>query len=396
MGKGASILTGFSGKVGNVVGYSLKNSNNKVTQATRAYVADVNNPMSEAQAIARMKVAPVNNFYRALNPILDNSWQGTKYGQKSLQLFKKLTFGQTTGIPFVTRNEKRFFPAEYPVSVGSLPSVSVSFDAELPEIMMTSIKCPEITDQTWGELSQQLVNLNFGLKNGYKITFIAVLQREDGTFLALYTYVILDVTSQLSYSDVFDASHMGAECERNGFLFFASTDIISGPCVAGAVIVSCLDTSGKWLRSSSTMACSEAYKAQYMGVTAYRQALASYMRSSEIASTWYLNQGISGSIAAGGGSAEGGTSSNVTVVSIENNRIRIGQSQVSFAVRTMSDGTRWLAVVEDDEQQYYATVSGNEYYYSGSAVYDENTLTRFNAAGANLSGIYMVEAILVQ
>lgn len=144
------------------------------------------------------------------------------------------------------------------------------------------------------------------------------------------------------------------------------------------------------------MACSDAYKAQYMGVAAYQQALASYMRSSEIASTWYLNQGISGSIAAGGGSASGGTSSNVTVVSIENNRIRIGQSQVSFAVRTMSDGTRWLAVVEDDEQQYYATVSGNEYYYSGSAIFDENTLTRFNAAGANLSGIYSVEAILMQ
>ena len=99
MAKGPLFISTFTGKIGNVVGYNLKLSNDKVVQATRVYQPNVANPKTEPQAIQRMKLAPAVNFYRQLSRILDNAWQGQKYGNRSRQYFMSLALKQVIGIP---------------------------------------------------------------------------------------------------------------------------------------------------------------------------------------------------------------------------------------------------------------------------------------------------------
>ena len=46
------------GKIGNSIYYTIKNSNNKVTQGERIYQPNVTNPQSESQRAQRMKLKP--------------------------------------------------------------------------------------------------------------------------------------------------------------------------------------------------------------------------------------------------------------------------------------------------------------------------------------------------
>ena len=86
MAKGVGLIGNFKGKVGNTVGYSLKDSNNKQTQGIRVYQPVVRNPKTYAQAEQRMKLAPINATYRALKMIIDRGQEGLAYGNKSRSL----------------------------------------------------------------------------------------------------------------------------------------------------------------------------------------------------------------------------------------------------------------------------------------------------------------------
>lgn len=397
MAKGAILVGTFSGKLGNIVGYSLKNSSNKVTQATRAYVADVSNPQTELQAIQRLKMSPAVNFYRQLGRILNNAWQGTKYGTRSRQMFMRLALTQTTGIPFIVKNDKKFYPGEYPVSIGSIPSVVInSLGAGTVETSIKSSGSVSESD-TWGAFSQDLVNNNFGLKDGDKITFICVYQNGNGEYIPAFSYFILDVNSESTVDDVLSASNfdwddIAISNVTLGIRGFGATSVI-----AGAVIVSRLDENGKWLRSSSTMQCSAMYLANQMGSAAYAAALASYMSSSEISSDWYLNYGISGD-GTSGGSASGGESSNVQVTGISNVTLNSGAAnEHQVAIFTMSDGTKRAgrATVSGGgggSTQYVAFQSGQSFKYKTDYLADATELAAIKAVQAAVTTWYDVQA----
>lgn len=294
MAKATGLTGNFKGKVGNIVGYQLKNSNNKVTLGVRTYVAEVANPKTELQAIQRMKMAPAINFYRQLQEILDNAWQGTKYGTKSRQYFISLAMKQSTGIPFLVKGDKKFYPGEYPVAVGSIPSkkfVSLSN----PDFCETDILVDD-ESANWGEASQSIVSKNVGIKNGDKITVILVGKNSAGEYIPFYGSVIVDTTSTVTPDAVAEPGGLAISFS-NGKVDLGIFNV-SMEKVAGAIIISRLDTTGitpQWQRSNATMVCSDTYKADMMGAEKYAAAIASYMASRNYSSDWYLNIGLTGS-----------------------------------------------------------------------------------------------------
>lgn len=336
MAKGNAFIGIVSGKIGDTVGYRVANSNDKVVQGWRPYQSKVTNPKTEPQAIQRLKMAPALNFYRQLAQVLDNAWQGQRYGTKSRQYFMSLAMKQSTGIPFIQKGDKRFYPGEYPVAQGSLIRMSVSGIST--DLLTTSLVSPGISG-TWGEVSQGLINKNFGIKDGDKLTFIFVGQNLQGDYVPAYSYVVLDTTSDSSAASILASSNLSFAGTADAALTVGVVNAVSG-IVAGAVILSRLDTVGTttWQRSNSVMFCSEAYKELMMGQNAYQSAISSYMSSENVSSDWYLNVGISGNYYYQ--SDQGNSGSNLTVVSIEDRLISFDGTNKSVCIATMSDGTK--------------------------------------------------------
>ena len=337
MAKGNAFIGVVSGKIGSTVGFKISNPADKEIQGWRPYQSKVNNPRTEPQAIQRLKMAPALNFYRLLAQVLDNAWQGQRYGDISRRYFMSQAMTQVTGIPFIVKGDKRFYPGEYPVAQGSLARQSVT--AIAGNLLTTSLVSPGVTG-TWGEFSQGLVNKNFGIKDGDKLTFIFVGTTADGEYLPAYSYVILDTTNTTPAADILASSNLSfagaADAQLQVGVVNAVTDI-----VAGAVILSRLDTSSgvKWLRSNSVMFCSEDYKEVRMGTAAYQTAIISYMNTDNIQSDWYLNAGINGGMSWVGPGGNSGT--NLVVVSVSSVTVTgIAETSGPVAIATLSDGTK--------------------------------------------------------
>lgn len=375
MAKGNAFIGLVTGKLGDTVGYRIANSADKVTQGWRPYVATVNNPQTEAQSIQRLKMAPAVNFYRALGTILNNAWQGQKYGTQSRNYFMSEAMKQSTGIPFIVKGDKRFYPGEYQVAQGSLARQSVTAIAD--NLMTTSLISPGVTG-TWGEFSQGLINANFGIKNGDKLTFIFVGTSALGEYLPAYSYVILDTSNTTAATQILTSSNLSFAGEVGAALqvgvINAVTDI-----VAGAVILSRLDTSAgtRWMRSSSRMFVTEDYKEIWMGTAAYQAAITSYMKAENVSSDWYLNAGINNSMTWVG--PGGNSGSNLSVVSIANIAIEEGDNTINAAVATMSDGTKRL--YQSDGSSKYLL-----YYSSGQLL-----STIYNATNVRLTAAKRVD-----
>ena len=336
MAKGNAFIGIVTGKLGSTVGYRVANSADKEVQGWRPYKAIVDNPQTEAQSIQRLKMAPAVNFYRALGTILNNAWQGQKYGTRSRNYFMSEAMKQTTGIPFIVKGDKRFYPGEYQVAQGSLARQSVTAIAD--NLLTTSLISPGVTG-TWGEFSQGLVNRNFGIKNGDKLTFIFVGTSSIGEYLPAYSYVILDTSNTTAATDILASSNLSFVGTAGAALQVGVVNAVTD-IVAGAVILSRLETSNgiSWLRSNSRMFVTEVYRETYMGTTAYEAAIRSYMKSESISSDWYLNAGITGSMTWVG--PGGNSGSNLTVISVENLSFTSSSVNLTVAIATLSDGSK--------------------------------------------------------
>lgn len=333
MAKGPLFIGTFTGKIGNVVGYTLKDSNDKVIQATRVYQPVVSNPRTEPQAIQRMKLAPAVNFYRQMSRILDNAWQGQRYGNRSRQYFMSLAMKQTTGIPFIVKGDKGFYPGEYPIAQGSLVQFNVTaIDSSVN--LVTSIKLSSGYDfsGTWGEFSQIVINNNFGIVDGDKITVVAI-DHTNGGYVPVFSYFILNTSSTALVDDVLLSSHFSLSSGTGDYLevdFEGTSDV-----VAGGVILSRLQD-GAWLRSNSTLFCTDAYKEALMGQEAYNASIASYTDAATYVSNWYLNEGIIGgeNNYVPGGSSDG----NLTIMSLSTVEVDEATNKIA-SIALMSDGT---------------------------------------------------------
>lgn len=281
------------GKIGNSIYYTIKNSNNKVTQGERIYQPNVTNPQSESQRAQRMKMKPATNFYAALSGILDHSFQGVKYGAMSRQFFLQQAIGKTQEVfPYLLKGENKFVPGPYLMSKGYLNSLPWSLDDGVISIS-ASWSEQEASAITIGSVSKGLIAVSSFLQEGDQITLVAVMEKNiDGVsqFEPVFARFLISTNSDENFAAVV----AGWDFERgeNVFNFYHITGPEQSKTVGCCVIVSRKNVSGGevWQRSTERMAISDRVYEMYMSPSAYADALESYKRTAaSYDSDYYLN-----------------------------------------------------------------------------------------------------------
>lgn len=214
MAKGNGIVGLITGKFGNLVGYRNTNSNNRETQAVRAYVAQVANPQSSAQSLQRVKLTPAQNFFRAFQDPLDHAFQNVKFGQKNRQRFISLAMSQTT-FPGVLKGSRVIPAFPYQIAEGSLPiDVNPAYgtnDENLAISFMgiaTTVNGAAATitdDELVGAFSQMVLNANPQLANGDELHFLALVYYVNtGAIVPHQATLVLNSADTLTkLSDIF-------------------------------------------------------------------------------------------------------------------------------------------------------------------------------------------------
>lgn len=237
MAKAQGIIGNFKGKVGNMVGYQLTDSNNKQTQGIRIYQPNVKNPKTSAQAEQRAKLAPINATYRALKMIIDRGNEGLPYGNKSRLAWLKQAFN-ATNMPWFRKGATISCPVPCRLTKGSLAGLNY----EVVNSMLT-ITCQGVTDDsevdTIGKVSALLLAGYPQLKAGDQVTFIAGAPNATGISLVVSS-IIIDTTSTEATT-----------------LFLAETGVIEffgyAEAEFGSVILSREGDGGEHLRSSESL-----------------------------------------------------------------------------------------------------------------------------------------------
>lgn len=237
MGKGLGIIGNFKGKVGNIVGYNLKDSNNKQTQGLRAYQPVVRNPKTAAQAEQRAKMAPINATYRALKGIIDRGQEGVAYGNKSRLRFLSEAMKQFDG-PWFEKGDAVTLPIKTNITRGSLQGFyagNMSVDNSEFELNVGSAE----TFATIGALTTALLANNSFLKEGDQLTFI---HGEIGNVSVIS--IVLDSTSTQAVTAFVGIS---------GNLNVNFPHQVSNDYVFAAGIVSREGDNGQHLRSTTSL-----------------------------------------------------------------------------------------------------------------------------------------------
>lgn len=300
-----------------MVGYQNTNSNDKVKQAWRAYVAHINNPRTEGQARQRMIVSNLTQNYTALKEIITRGFEGVKYGGKAYQRFLSLNMknaGQGPYIPKGTRSTPLPIPGMQ-ISEGSIISIAVNAIIPLsiePEQGVTYRMDALISDLytsgtlsdwtaeglTFGQFSQMLINNNTDVQDGDQLTFVTVSETENLEYVYRFHSIVLDVSSttvlgqpyanRLNFRTYDGMSFMTQALADGRSLGFSIVSELNDEAnVAGAVIQSRLGSDGKWLRSPAFMWVNQGNTEimQYFSAEMYQLALESYMNVGKSTST---------------------------------------------------------------------------------------------------------------
>lgn len=262
MAKGLGIIGNFKGKVGNIVGYNLKDSNNKQTQGLRAYQPVVRNPKTSRQAEQRAKMAPINATYRALKGIIDRGQEGVAYGNKSRLRFLSEAMKQFDG-PWFEKGDAVTLPIKTNITRGSLKQIGIEAISETGVTVGLYLNATgDVTNI--GKLSTALIANNSFLKEGDQLTFVF------GKMNAFYVLsIVLDSTSSAPCSYMSYAEGVLA-LETAGFTPTGND--------FAAVILSREGDSGQHLRSTTALTLSTAATADtHYTSTAKEAAIESYM-----------------------------------------------------------------------------------------------------------------------
>ena len=266
MAKGIGLIGNFRGKVGNMVGYNLKDSNNKQTQGVRVYQPIVKNPKTYAQANQRAKLAPINATYRALKQFVDRGQEGKAYGNKSRLAWLSDAMKAFNG-GWYEKSETIDAPALVPISRGTLPINSVITMAN-GKIAYDFKKAAAAAPTTIAGLSEALIAGASGIQNGDQMTIIAIGGDTRG----------IGVTSLSVVLDTTDTSELpaGITATTGGLSF---SNMPSSSC-AGAIIFSREGSNGQHLRTNSLIIASLSYPSRRLLGPAQESATRSYMTSS--------------------------------------------------------------------------------------------------------------------
>lgn len=262
MAKGLGIIGNFKGKVGNIVGYNLKDSNNKQTQGLRAYQPVVRNPKTSRQAEQRAKMAPINATYRALKGIIDRGQEGVAYGNKSRLRFLSEAMKQFDG-PWFEKGDAITLPIKTNITRGSLPTIRISTTTEEDCTVDISVGAVEQI-ATVGALSTALLANNSFLKEGDQLTFV------HGDLGKMTVVSIILDTASTAATTYFSGSQ-GSLVFNPGYTSLDET-------VFACVILSREGDNGQHLRSTTALTLGdETAASDYYKVAAKEAAIESYM-----------------------------------------------------------------------------------------------------------------------
>lgn len=161
------------GKKGNTVYYKITNSNNKEKQGWREYTTEVANPQTEGQIDQRVKMAAVNNLYRALKPIIQRGWENHKYGDESRRAFLKRALGVSFTGPYIEKGSTLAAPIEgVPITYGSLPPVVVDCPPQAVLPVLLSVQLGDFVSlSTIADISAQFISSG-SAQEGDQVTFV--------------------------------------------------------------------------------------------------------------------------------------------------------------------------------------------------------------------------------
>lgn len=271
MAKGIGLIGNFKGKVGNMVGYKLSDSNTGNSQGIRVYQPIVRNPKTSAQAEQRAKLAPINATYRALKMVIDRGNEGLPYGNKSRLAWLKQAF-KAEAMPWFVKGAQISDPVVCQLTKGSLVGVNYSISDTTIKISADGLTS-ETDITTIGKLSTALLGAIPSLREDDQITFVA-LQPVNGQLSAnVYSFV-------LNAEDATPQSLI--EAESNGVYM----DVF-GDKGFGAVIVSREGANGEHLRSTTTLlATAGATAAAPYDATSKAAAIESYQNAAGANADW--------------------------------------------------------------------------------------------------------------
>lgn len=263
MAKALGLIGNFKGKLGNTVGYSLKDSNNKQTQGVRVYQPVVRNPKTAAQAEQRAKLAPINATYRALKMVIDRGQEGKAYGNKSRLAWLSAAMKAFDGGWF-EKGAAIVVPAWVPLTKGSLPKVDIAVvqngavQMPVPNIAGTE------SIATIGDLSTLILNHITNMKEGDQITFVGIKATTSG-INGIVESIVLNTTSTTATPTSFSID--------NGLLNCKLADKI----VAGTAILSREGDNGAHLRSTAIILQDEDLVNDHTDAADKEAAIESYM-----------------------------------------------------------------------------------------------------------------------
>ena len=273
--------------IGGVV-YSVSTASIKgiKKQVARQKPTSVRNPKTISQIVQRMKVVPAQLFYQAFekaagsveNNPLSHSFQGVAYGNKNKLRFMQLAM-QGDPKAYVPKGINFPVPGVYQVSEGSLPNMPSGNYAGNGDTIL-SVGAP-LTANSVARLRA------LGLEVGDQVTILALLAKENGSYDAAFSRVIVGVGNEWSQTNDPEGIMEDIVLYTDGINFADST-------VACAAFIASRGTSSSTAkRSTAFMTISNEY-ANLMSPEAYDAAVDSYITGvayNSLNSDWYLNQG---------------------------------------------------------------------------------------------------------
>lgn len=288
MGKSVGLLAPISGRVGNTVGYVLKDS--KQTQGWRVYQPVVRNPQSDGQMVQRVKMAAVNNLYRDLKEVIQRGMENTAYGYAARKKWLSMALGQQFEGPWIIKGYTMGLPIKgVPISVGSLiPCVSLVIGTEMGWWFALGNDPLDGEDMvTIADMSKWFIA--GGYQEGDQVTLVSgwvpmreafawdvqsfIIDLSDSTPISSIGLVMADSATGMSYA---------------GVQGYAQSIVFANHAIDALAIIVSRDgqTLGSHLRSTAYFAMNETAKANWYSEGAYERAKRSYLIGDGTNTNW--------------------------------------------------------------------------------------------------------------
>jgi hypothetical protein len=354
MGKSVGFLGPISGRVGNTVGYVLKDAS-KQTQGWRVYQPNVGNPQTDSQMQQRIRLTAINNQYRGLKEIITRGFEGLAYGNVSRRKYLSMAMGQRFEGPWLAKDDKRPVPVlNVPVTVGSLPQIVCAVDSSAVDYFTTNLTfADEVTPITLGILSGAFIAS--GYQEGDQVTFILAKYIDGGAVLTHWESIYLDSQSSDPLPSVLDGIiSIGLQGE-------VEVSRVDGWAPNALAISVSRGEEGSHLRSTAYWAIDDIMEGAFYADASYRQNSPSYIRHRSASTNWELDAEVEGGSGGGGGSV-----------------------QLAYTISGLEIEPQGLTVYSTNHPIQIIGANGNQFYIRTKV---SNELAYVNAAGTTVSSI---------